>query len=399
MTKPTVAVSNVVQGNNEFALDLYNHLLASCSWAGLRISRIPVDLERSPMNVSGHLIEFLAKVARESGHEQLWTALTAAVDEQIAATQEVGRLECRGLPPSDDGNATLAQLQAKAAACHEQLRAAAKNDLMALFLLNHSWAGQGEYADFDQQFDIAQGLRQIAERWITSDAQWSEVANEVADDLLLNLQFDLYLDPDTENALAQEVYNLGGVVIPTTWQGWPFPRLAVPLPLRRIESPAESEARSAAEDRGVKGWQRAVAHRLCTSNKPLSFWFPQVISMEELELPANRVNDAFPFPDLFTSEDWPVIQLQIESPPNAVKHPSILSLNTNYRAFRCHWNEEDFTPEATSDFFDRLMTLRGFFIQLHEWCQKTMVQLTPSTFCGPTPWKGSERFRHDWEQA
>jgi hypothetical protein len=351
------------------------------------------------MNVSHNFAGFLAKVAHESGYEQLWTALTTALDQQLAAISEAGRLERRGRLPLDGENTTLAQLETKIAACHGQLRAAAKNDLMARFLLKHSRAGRGEDTTFNQKFDIAQRLWQIAERWKTTDADWSEMAHQVADGLVSELQFDLHLDTDSENALAQEVYELGGVVIPTTWQGWPFPRLAVPLPLRPIESPAELKAQWAAEDRAKKGWERAVAHRICTSNTQLSFWFPQVISMEELELPANRVNDAFPFPELFTSEDWPVIQLQVESPPNVVKRPSILSLNTNYRAFRCHWNEEDFTPEATADFLGRLTTLQGLFIHLHEWCQKTMVQLDLFTFCGPTLWKGDERFRHAWEHS
>jgi hypothetical protein len=137
--------------------------------------------------------------------------------------------------------------------------------------------------------------------------------------------------------------------------------------------------------------------RLCTSYSQLSFWFPEVISEDELNLPENRINDAFPA--LFTSEDWPVIQLQLESPPNVVKRPSILSCDATYRAFRCNWEEEDFTPEVTADFLERLTTLRGLFLRLYEWCQTTLVQLGTFTFCGPKVWETDERFRHDWEHA
>ena len=264
------------------------------------------------MNVSGDFAGFLAKVAHESGYEQLWTALATALDEKLAAISEAGKRERQGLPPFDGESTILTQIETKIATCHEQLRVAAENDLMALFLLNHSRAAQSEVMTFNQRFGIAQRFRQMAERWTTSDPKWSEMSHLTADGLASDLQFELYFDMDSENALAQEVYDLGGVVIPTTWQGWPFPHLTVPLPPRRIESPAEIEARWAWEDRATtKEWEQAVARRICTSNAQLSFWFPQVISEEELDLPANRVSG--PFPELFTSEDWPVIQLQVES--------------------------------------------------------------------------------------
>ena len=202
---------------------------------------------------------------------------------------------------------------------------------------------------------------------------------------------------ESKNALAQHVCDLCGVVIPTTWRGWPFPRLAVPLPPKQTESTEEIEARMAREDRSNKEWEQAVIHRICTSYSQLSFWFPRVISEEELNLPANRVKAAFP--ELFTSEDWPVIQLQVESPPNVVKRPSILLCNATFRAFRCHWDEEDFTAEATADFFARLTMLRGFFVQLYEWCQHELVQLDTFTFCGSKTWEQNERFRHNWEHA
>ena len=351
------------------------------------------------MNVPSDFAGFFAKVARESGYEQLWTALTTALDEQLAAVCEAGNRERQGLPPFDGESTFLTQIETKVATCHEQLRAAAEKDLMALFLLNHSMAANCGVMTFSQRFGIAGRLRQMAERWTTSDPKWSEMSHLTADGLVSDLQFNLHLDTDSENALAQEVYELGGVMIPTTWQGWPFPRLTVPFPPRRSESPAEIEARWAWEDRATKGWEQAVVHRLCTSNAQLNFWFPQVISEEELDLPANRVNDAFPFPELFTSEDWPVIQLQVESPPNVVKRPSILSLNATYGAFRCNWDEEDFTPEDIADFQSRLETLRNLFVQLHEWCQRSLIQLDTSTFCGPTLWKNNEKFRHSCENS
>lgn len=114
---------------------------------------------------------------------------------------------------------------------------------MSLFLLNHSMAAHSGAMTFNQRFGIVRRLEQMAERWKTSDPECSEMVHQMADGLVSDLQFDLHLDTDSENALAQEVYELGGVVIPTTWQGWPFPHLTVPLPPRRIDSLAEIEVR------------------------------------------------------------------------------------------------------------------------------------------------------------
>ena len=346
------------------------------------------------MNSSCSIPVLLAEVAREVGYGQLWNQLTTALDEQIAVICEAGSRQRHELPPSISEK--LAQAKTTIASCHGQLRLAAKNDLMALFLLSHSRAGDVAVT-FAQRFEIAGRLRQMAQQWKATQPDWCETARLMADSLDTDLQFDLHLDMESEDALAQKVYDLGGVVIPTTWKGWPFPRLTVPLPRRRMESVEQIEARWTKEGRSNEGWEQAVMHRLCTSYSQLSFWFPQVISEDELNLPENRVNDAFP--ELFTSEDWPVIQLQMESRPNVVKRPSILSCDATYRAFRCHWEEEDFTPEATAKFLGRLTTLRQFFIRLYEWCQKGLVQLDTSTFCGPRIWESDERFRHDWEHA
>lgn len=347
------------------------------------------------MSSSHNFPSLFAGLAREAGFEQLWNELTVALDEQLAVVCEAGGHTLEELPASISQK--LAQIESTVTRCHEQLQVAAETDVMALYLLHHSMGGDVVAMTFTQQFEIAGRLRQIAEQWQATQPDLSETAHLMADSLDTDLQFNLHLDTDSLNGLARKVKDLGGIVIPTMWKGWPFPRLTAPLPPRRIESAEEIEARWAREDKSKEGREQAVIDRLCTSYSQLSFWFPEVISEDELNLPVNRIKNAFPA--LFTSENWPVIQLQMESPPNVVKRPSILSCGATYRAFRCNWDEKKFTPETIAEFRDRLTTLRGLFICLYEWCQKALVQLDTFTFCGAKVWEADERFRHDWEHA
>ncbi len=116
-----------------------------------------------------------------------------------------------------------------------------------------------------------------------------------------------------------------------------------------------------------------------------------------MNLPENRVDGGFS--ELFSAEEWPVIQLQTESPPIVVNRSDILSCTATTQAFRCNWEEADFTPELLAEFRDRLTVLWELFVALHQWCHGNLVQLGDNCFCAPEIWKNDAQFRQAWEDA
>ncbi|MCA9232981.1 MAG: hypothetical protein KDA57_20210 [Planctomycetales bacterium] len=343
-------------------------------------------------NASQQYPHFLQKLAAEFGYADVWTKLTTAFDRHLFAICEAGQRRRLELSPSE--LEALTEMEFTLARCQEELREAAKSDVMAHYLLSQSRVADASPMTLHQRFEIARQLRFLAEQWKTEAPEASEMAAAMAEGLAFDLQLFLQLDTETENGLAEKVQELGGFVIPQVWQGWPFPLLNVPLPLRLEESLDYIDALRESGKR--EEWKNAIIKRRCSNHFQLSFWFPQVIPEDELELPANRVQDVFP--ELSTSDEWPVIQLQIESPPNSIKHPSIMSMCATYRSFRCNWSDEEFTCEEKADFVCRLRTLQDIFVQLDEWCRSELVELDTFRFCAPKLWHTDAEFRERWHQ-
>ncbi len=150
-----------------------------------------------------NLLSLLAEVAHELGCGQLWTTLSTNLDEQITAIGEAGSRTSKELPRALTEK--LSRIETTITDCHEQLRVLAAQDALAHFLLVHSRVSNVSMT-LAQQFEIAERLPQLAKQWKDEKPASYNTACQWADSLEGELYCYLYLNHESLEALARQVY-------------------------------------------------------------------------------------------------------------------------------------------------------------------------------------------------
>lgn len=169
------------------------------------------------------------------------------------------------------------------------------------------------------------------------------------------MRFYAYMTPEDELPLWDFIQRTQGRVIHIFSAEWP------PVPL--VTPPAA-----------------------CAEDECLGIWYAEVISGEELRLPAchpargpHGCFDAWGLPLITFQRQW-----------YWKRQPTIFAIELDYRAFRPNRPEEaEFAAEEVADFEYRLALLRGKLESIREWCS---AHLLPGHI-GKNAWDAAEELR------